>query len=64
MNCPAPRRWLTIPQAAELLSLHPKTVSALCLRKVLPSVKIGRSRRIDGGELERQLERQIAEGRK
>ena len=58
------RRWLTIAQAAELLSLHAKTVSALCLRGELPSVKIGGSRRVDGKALEAKLAKQIVGGKK
>jgi excisionase family DNA binding protein len=62
-----PRRWLTITQAAEVLQIHPKTAYSWALTGRLPTARIGGSRkaiRVDRVELERRLERQIAEGHK
>lgn len=57
------RRWITINEAANYLSLHPKSVYSLASRKIIPSVKIGRSVRIDLKALEASLEGQVKGGK-
>ena len=55
------RRWLTINEAAALLSIHPKTASAWCLTHRLPAARIGGRGpwRIDRLRLEENLDHQI-----
>ena len=52
------RRWVSCKIAGEILSLSAKHVNDLCLRGIIPSIKLGHSRRIDLRKLEAQLERQ------
>ncbi len=56
-----PRRWISVEDTAEYLSLKPKTIYQLALTGKIPSAKIGRSRRIDLKALEKQLEAQVRE---
>ncbi|MBD3330946.1 helix-turn-helix domain-containing protein [Candidatus Peregrinibacteria bacterium] len=49
------RRWITVNQAAEYLSLHPISVRRLIDRGKIPAAKIGRSVRVDLKKLEHQL---------
>ena len=66
MSVPARRFW-TICETADFLRLSIKGTYALASRGELPTVRITRGRkgiRVDGRELERRLERQIAEGHK
>jgi excisionase family DNA binding protein len=55
------RRWLTIHEAAALLSINPKTASAWCLTHRLPAARIGGRGpwRVDRVKLEENFERQI-----
>ena len=55
------RRWLTIAEAAALLSIHPKTASAWCLTHRLPAARIGGRGpwRVDRVRLEEDFARQI-----
>ena len=61
MDAPT-RRWLTVSQAAGLISLHPKSVYQLCRQRQLtysriPSLRGGRGMiRVDRIGLERMLE--------
>ena len=55
------RRWISCREAGEILSLSPKTVDDYCLRGLLPSIRIGHSRRIDRKALELGLEKQLAD---
>ncbi|MGQ9569157.1 MAG: helix-turn-helix domain-containing protein [Anaerolineae bacterium] len=58
-------RALTVPQVAERLSVHPKTVYNMLVRGELRGVKVGRVWRVPAEELEVFLrgERTAAEGR-
>ena len=62
------RRWLTIPQAAEILQLSAKTIYRLSVRGELPSLRIGHTLRIDAEALEQkyrtQQTQQIGRGRR
>jgi len=53
------RRWITPRETAEYLSLHPISVYRLMAKGIIPSVKIGRSVRIDLKALDEFLERQL-----
>jgi len=55
------RRWLTVKEAGQYLNLSPKTISDFCLRGLIPSIKLGHSRRIDLKALEAKLERQAGQ---
>ena len=55
------RRWIDCREAALYLKLNAKHVSDLCLKGIIPSVKIGGSRRIDLKRLEAGLEKRAAE---
>lgn len=61
MDAPA-RRWLTVSQTADLISLHPKSVYQLCRQRQLtysriPSLQGGRGMiRVDRISIERMLE--------
>ena len=50
------RRLLTDRQAAEYLNLCSRSIHNLVSRKMLPSLKIGRSRRFDVADLDRLIE--------
>lgn len=58
-------RALTVPQVADRLSVHPKTVYNMLVRGELRGVKVGRVWRVPAEELEVFLrgERTAAEGR-
>jgi len=51
------RRWISCREAGEYLGLSAKHVNDLCLRGIIPSIKIGGSRRIDLKALEAGLEK-------
>ena len=55
------RRWLTIAQVSELISINRKTCSAWALSGRLPAARVGGRGpwRIDKLKLEEGLERQI-----
>ena len=53
---PFTRRWITINEAASLLSLAPNSVYRLIKRGVIIPARLGRTVRIDVTKLERQLE--------
>jgi excisionase family DNA binding protein len=59
---PFERRWLSAREAGIYLGIHPQTVFDLCRRGLIPSIRIGGSRRIDllklNAFLEAQIERQ------
>jgi excisionase family DNA binding protein len=57
------RRWISCREAGLYLGLSAKHVNDLCLRGVIPSVKVGGSRRIDLKKLEAGLEGQEKRGR-
>lgn len=61
MKTSADRRWLTVAETSELLSINPKTCSAWCLTHRLPAARIGGRGpwRVDRIKLEDGLERQI-----
>lgn len=50
------RRWITVAQAAEYLSIHPVTCRRLIDRGKIPASHVGRSVRVDFKKLEEQLE--------
>lgn len=56
------RRWLTIPEAAEVYGLHPKSLYVLCRKRLIPfsripSLRGGRGQlRIDRKRMDEQLE--------
>jgi hypothetical protein len=58
------RRWLTIPEAAEVYGLHSKSLYILCRKHLIPFTRIpslrgGRGQlRIDAKKLNAQLEAQ------
>lgn len=56
---PFERRWVSAKEAGVYLSLHSQTLFALCRRGVIPSVRIGGSRRIDLRKLDAFLESQV-----
>jgi len=58
---PNERRWLTISEISELISVNPKTASAWALCGRLPAARIGGRGpwRIDRLKLEESLESQI-----
>jgi len=52
------KRWLKISEAAAYLGIHPQTCYDLCARGELPSIRVGRSVRVDQRALDANLERQ------
>lgn len=56
------RRWLTIPEAATVYSLHPKSLYVLCQKNLIPYSRIPSLRggkgmiRIDRRKFDEQLE--------
>lgn len=52
------RRWITVNECAELLSLHPMSVRKIIARGTIPAVRIGRTVRVDLRTIETQLETQ------
>jgi excisionase family DNA binding protein len=57
------RRWITVGETAQLLSLSASGVRKMLNRGLIPCTRLGRVVRIDLRELERRLEDQ-AEGRR
>ena len=57
------RRYITVREAAELLSLSEKSCYKMAIRGDIPSIRIGRARRVDLLRLEKMLEEQIADDR-
>jgi excisionase family DNA binding protein len=49
---PPARRWLTVTEAAEALSLSERTIRRRCTDGSLPSRRIGRVWRVDGRALD------------
>ena len=56
------RRWISVPEAAAIYSLHPKSVYQLCRKRLIPHTRIpslhgGRGQvRIDRVEFDQMLE--------
>lgn len=50
------RRWITVAETAEYLSLHPVTVRRKIDKNEIPCSRIGRTIRIDLKKLEAQME--------
>ena len=50
------KRWISVRECAEYLGLHEQTISSLCNRGAIPSVKLAGSRRIDVRRLDELLE--------
>ena len=46
---PSGRRWISVREAAELYSLHPKTVARLCSLRKIPFSRLPSSRGVRGG---------------
>jgi excisionase family DNA binding protein len=56
--------WLTIPEAAAIASMKPNTMYTCCLRRILPSYKIGeKMRRIKKSDLIAWMESSRVEAR-
>jgi excisionase family DNA binding protein len=53
------KRWLTIAQAADLLSINRKTAYSWAARGILPTVRVGGALRVDKVKLESDFEHQI-----
>jgi len=53
------RRWLTVNEVAQMLSLHPVTVRRKIDRGEIKTSRIGRTIRIDLKRLEAELEREM-----
>lgn len=57
-------RWLTVVEAAEIAGMKPNTMYTCCLRRVLPSYKIGeKMRRIKESDLVAWMESGRVEAR-
>ena len=52
------RRWITILEAAQYLSIHPVTCRRLLDRNKIPGTRFGRNIRVDLKKLTEQLERE------
>ena len=50
------KRWITVKQAAEYLSMHPVTLRRKLYKNEIPHSRIGRTIRIDLQKLNSQLE--------
>ena len=50
------RRWITVAEAAEYLSIHPVTCRRLIDRDEIPATRVGRSVRVDLRKLEALLD--------
>jgi excisionase family DNA binding protein len=55
----AGRRWVSIREAADFLSVHVQTAYSLFYRGELPGARVGRNVRIDLKRLTEQLEAQM-----
>ena len=53
------RRWISISEAAELVSMSSSGLRKLIARDILPIARLGRTIRIDRLRLEEQLEAQL-----
>ena len=51
-----PRRWLSVSEVAEYLSMHHSTVRRKINKGEIPSARIGKTLRIDLLKLEEQME--------
>lgn len=60
-NANTPREMLTVEQAADRLAVSRTTMFALIKDEVVPSVLVGRYRRIPAGELQVYIDRLSAE---
>lgn len=49
------KRWITVKEVADYLSIHPVTCRRLIAQKKIPAIKIGGSVRVDLKSLERQM---------
>jgi len=56
MNDGIEKRWLSVREVAERLSLHPQTIYELFRQKKLPGGHIGRAVRLDWRAIEAALE--------
>jgi len=54
------RRWITVKEAANYLSLHPTTVYRLIDHDLIPATRVGRNIRVDLKALEAMMEEEIA----
>ncbi|MEN6560095.1 MAG: helix-turn-helix domain-containing protein [Acidobacteriota bacterium] len=54
------RRWISTRECAELLGLSIAGVRKMISRGEIPAVHLGRTVRVDGRELERRLDAQLA----
>ena len=50
------RRWISVREASEYISIHPKSCYRLIDRGEIPATKIGGSIRVDKKKLDEQLE--------
>lgn len=50
------KRWISIKEAAEYLSLHEITIRRLIDRRKIPASKVGRSVRVDLEKLNEQMQ--------
>ena len=55
------RRYISVRECAEYLSLHLQTVYSLIARGRIPAVRVGRAVRVDLRKLEAELEAQVKE---
>ena len=53
------RRWITVRETAERLSVHEMTVRDWVNRGLVPAIRLGRTIRVDLRVLEADLERQL-----
>lgn len=54
-------RLLKVEEAAHYLNFHPETMYELARRGIIPTVKVGRAVRFDRVELDKFVEKKIAE---
>ena len=54
-------RWVSVPEAAEVLGVHPMTLYRLARRNVVPHIRLGRTVRVNMTELKEVLTRGPAE---
>lgn len=63
MNPTKTHRLLTIPEAAEALSLKPSTIRAWISQRRIPHVKLGRAVRVPAKDVEQLIERNTVPAR-
>lgn len=54
------KRWITVSETAEYLSLHPQSVYVLINRGQIPTARVGRNIRVDLKALEIMMEEEVA----